>query len=280
MFIDKEGNPKVGNIVWSIFIVLGGFTVLLGSWYTIDQGERGVITTNGAISGTAEPGLHFKKPLIDSVNKISIQTDKHPTDMDSYSRDQQPAKIRVSVTYHVNPSAVEQVYSEFTTAENLVDRTLSPRINQAVKTIFGQFSASESIQDRARLNKEVFDAVASASTILVTIESIQIENIDFSDAYEQSVEARMLAEVGVQKKKQEWEQAKIDADIKVTVAEADAKATKLAGEAEAYAINKKGDALRNSPELVQLTAAQKWNGVLPTTMIPNAGVPMLNLDKR
>jgi regulator of protease activity HflC (stomatin/prohibitin superfamily) len=90
----------------------------------------------------------------------------------------------------------------------------------------------------------------------------------------------MLAEVGVQKKKQEWEQAKIDADIQITKAQADATAVKLAGDAEAYAINKKGDALKSRPELVQLTAAQKWNGVLPTTMIPNAGVPMLNLDKR
>lgn len=280
MFFDKEGNTKVGNMVWTVLIIVTGFTVLLGSWYTVDQGERGVITTNGAISGLAEPGLHFKKPLIDSVNKISIQTDKHPTTMGAYSRDQQPANITVSVTYHVNPSGVEKVYSEFKNTENMVDRTLSPRINQAVKTIFGQFSASEAIQERARFNKEVMDAVSGASVDVVTIESVQVENIDFSDAYERSVEARMLAEVGVQKKKQEWEQAKIDADIQVTKAEADAKATKLAGDAEAYAINKKGDALKSSPELVQLTAAQKWNGVLPTTMIPNAGVPMLNLDKR
>lgn len=279
MFIDKEGNPKIGNIVWSIILVLGGFTILLGSWYTIDQGERGVITTNGALSGTSEPGLHFKKPLIDSIYKISIQTVKHPTTMAAYSRDQQPANITVSVTYHVNPSTVDKVYSEFTSADNLVDRTLSPRINQAVKTIFGQFSASEAIQERARFNKEVMDSVTQASTNLVTIESVQIENIDFSDAYEKSVEARMLAEVGVQKKKQEWEQAKIDADIKIATAEGEAKATKLSGDAQAYAIQKKSDALRSSPELVQLTIAERWNGTLPTQMVPGQGVGMFNMSK-
>jgi len=261
-----------------LFLVIS--TILFGSWYTIDQTERGVITRNGAISTTAEPGLHFKMPLVDTVNKISVQTNKHHAEMESYSRDQQPAKITVSVTYHVNAGSVEKVYSEFQNVSNLIDRTLSPRINQATKTVFGQFSASESIQERAKLNKEVLDAITSESTDLVTIESIQIENIDFSDAYEKSVEARMLAEVGVQKAKQEWEQEKIKADITVTQAEAAAKSVKLAGDAEAYAIQKKGDALRSSPELVQLTAAQKWNGVLPTTMIPNAGVPMLNLDKK
>ncbi|MBF8270212.1 MAG: prohibitin family protein [Gammaproteobacteria bacterium] len=268
----------------SIFISGAAFFVaiiiMFGSWYTIDQTERGVITRNGAISGTAEPGLHFKIPIIDSVNKISMQTSKIHAVMESYSRDQQPASITVSVTYHVNSDSVEEVYSEFQNVDNLIDRTLSPRINQATKTVFGKFSASESIQERGKLNKEVLDAIISESTELVTIESVQIENIDFSDTYEKSVEARMLAEVGVQKAKQEWEQEKIKADITVTQAEASAKAVKLAGDAEAYAIQKKGEALRTSPELVPLTAAQRWNGVLPTTMIPDTGVPMINLDKK
>lgn len=267
-------------IIVSTFIFIVAITVLFGSWYTIDQTERGVITTNGAITGTAEPGLHFKTPLIDSVNKISIQTNKYHTTMESYSRDQQPASITVSVNYHINAGTVEKVYSEFQNVDNLIDRIIAPRVNQSTKTVFGKFSASESIQERGKLNKEVFDAIASSATELVTIESIQIENIDFSDAYEKSIEARMLAEVGVQKAKQEWEQEKIKADITVTQAEAAAKAVKLAGDAEAYAIQKKGDALRSSPGLIQLTAAQKWNGVLPTTMIPNAGVPMLNLEKK
>ena len=48
--------------------------IILGSWYTVDQTERGVILRNGAVIGTAQPGLGFKVPLIDGVEKISVKT--------------------------------------------------------------------------------------------------------------------------------------------------------------------------------------------------------------
>ena len=38
---------------------------------------------------------------------------------------------------------------------------------------------------------------------MVEIESVQVEDIAFSTAYEQSVEARMMAEVEVQRRSQE-----------------------------------------------------------------------------
>ena len=69
-----------------------GAAILLGSWYTIDQTERGVILRNGAVVGTAQPGLGFKIPMFDSVQKISVRTATWTWDkMNSYSFDQQPA---------------------------------------------------------------------------------------------------------------------------------------------------------------------------------------------
>ena len=56
---------------------IGGIIVLmllLGSWYTVDQTERGVLLRNGAVIGTAQPGLGFKLPLFDSVHKVSVKT--------------------------------------------------------------------------------------------------------------------------------------------------------------------------------------------------------------
>ncbi len=46
-------------------ILLGILSVVLGSWYTIDEGERGVVLRYGAVSGVAQPGLGFKIPVID-----------------------------------------------------------------------------------------------------------------------------------------------------------------------------------------------------------------------
>jgi regulator of protease activity HflC (stomatin/prohibitin superfamily) len=92
----------------------------------------------------------------------------------------------------------------------------------------------------------------------------------------------------VQRRQQQLEQEKIAANIAVTQAQgradsqiaeatANAEATRIQGEATADAIRARGAALRDNPALVQLTQAERWNGVLPTTMLPGGAVPMLNL---
>ena len=78
--------------------------ILLGSWYTVDQTERGVLLRNGAVIGTAQPGLGFKAPLIDSVEKISVKTSTYTWDkMNAYSFDQKPADLKISVTLRAAP---------------------------------------------------------------------------------------------------------------------------------------------------------------------------------
>jgi regulator of protease activity HflC (stomatin/prohibitin superfamily) len=120
----------------------------------------------------------------------------------------------------------------------------------------------------------------------VVIDNVQVENIDFSDAYEKSIEDRMKAEVAIQTRTQNLEtekvqaqilvtQAKAQADSQLAKAEAEAKATKLRGEAEAYAIRVKAEALATNQILVDLTKAERWNGQLPTTMLPNNAVPFI-----
>jgi regulator of protease activity HflC (stomatin/prohibitin superfamily) len=103
-------------------------TIVLGSWYTIDQGERGVVLRNGAFNAIAEPGLHFKIPLIDSVAYISVQSHKQPyegpdgTGLATYSKDQQPANIRLSVNFRADPASVGHLYERFGSLDNAVAR--------------------------------------------------------------------------------------------------------------------------------------------------------------
>jgi regulator of protease activity HflC (stomatin/prohibitin superfamily) len=284
-----------GNRTFAVIaLVLGGFvalTIILGSWFTVDQGEKGIILRWGAYAGTAEPGLGFKLPLVDEVVYISVRSNTRRYTAEAYSRDQQPAILTISVNYHIIPADVEQVYAQYQSEENLVTKLIDPRVAQEVKTIFGQFNAVTSIQERARLNQEALRVVQAAVKGPVVIESLQIENIDFSEAYENSVEQRMLAEVEVQRLRQNAEREKVQAQITVTratatadavkaQADADAYATRVKGEAEALAIKSRGDALRENPQLVNLTTAERWNGVLPQQMVPGGTVPFINVGRQ
>lgn len=268
---------------------LAGLIILWGSWYTVDQGERGVLLRNGAVIGTAEPGLGFKIPMIDSVSRISTQAKAREYEaVAAYSKDQQTATMRISVSYSLPPGQVEEIYSEYGGEEGIVARLLDRQVSKSLEEVFGRFNAVTAIQDRARLGLEVQIAIQKAVVGPITITGVQVENIDFSDAYETSIEQRMLAEVEVQKVQQNAQrekvqaeiaviQAKAQADARVATATAEATAKRLFGEAEADAIRARGAALADNPSLIQLVQAERWNGVLPTTMVPGGAVPFVNV---
>jgi regulator of protease activity HflC (stomatin/prohibitin superfamily) len=261
----------------SLLIGLVAVYVLFTSWYTVDQGERAVVLRLGKTVNVAEPGLHFKVPWIDSVRKITVQNqNKRYQALEAYSRDQQPANLTVSVTFvAIDPSAIYEQYGDLDIATL---RLIDPRVISGVKTIFGQYDAARAIQERAGLNIDVADAITSAIAGPIQIISIQIENIDFSDAYEQSVEQRMLAQVEIQRREQNLRTTEVEAQIARTRAEGEANAIRLRGEAEGAAIRARGDALRANADLVQLQAVEKWDGKLPTTMVPSTALPFINLQ--
>jgi regulator of protease activity HflC (stomatin/prohibitin superfamily) len=285
----KKIMRAVLGIGGSVIAGLVALTILGGSWYTVDQGERGVLLRNGAITGTADAGLGFKMPIIDRVVKITTQTQsKLYTDVATYSRDQQPAILVLSVTYQLPADRVEEIYAQYGGEAGLVNRLVDRQVNEAIRTVFGRFNAVEAVQQRERLAMEFRTAVQDAVQGPVVIVSTQIENIDFSDAYEASIEQRMLAEVEVQRIQQNAEREKVQAEIRVIQAEAEAEARvaqataeaeaiTLTGDAEASAIRARGAALRDNPSLVELVQAERWNGILPTTMVPGSAVPFLNV---
>ncbi len=118
----------------------------------------------------------------------------------------------------------------------------------------------------------------------------EVWNIDFSPAYENAISARMNAEVAVATRNQDLEKERVEAKIAVTKAQAEAdsalarataeaQATKLRGDAEAAAIRAKADALAQNQNLVELIRSERWDGKLPTQMIPNATIPFFNLKQ-
>jgi regulator of protease activity HflC (stomatin/prohibitin superfamily) len=275
----KMSEGRIFGIIGAGVVGIIALTVLGGSFYTIDAGERGVILRNGKVVGTAEPGLSFKLPIVDSVREITVQTQARVYEkVMVYSRDQQSAELYISVNYRLPADQVATIYTEYGGKDGVLTRMLDRQVPEEVKNVFGRFNAVTAIQERERLSKEVQEAIQKATTNPVLIvESVQIENIDFSKAYEDSIEQRMLAEVEVQKVQQNAQREKVQAEILVIQAKAEADAKKLQGDAEAHAINARGRALRDNPNLVELVQAEKWNGVLPTTMVPGSAVPFISV---
>ena len=268
--------------------IVGVFLLMLvsGSWYTVDAGEKAVVLTFGSISAVKGAGLHFKVPLAQTVHTVSTRVQWLSWDanepMETYSKDQQPAKLQVNVAYRVlaDDASLRAFYTTYREIESLTAALIAPRALEAIKTTFGRFNAVTAIQDRTKLNAEVENAVRRLVVGPVYVEGVQIKDITFSEEYEKSVEQRMLAQVEVERFRQNKEREQLQADIKVIQATAEAQSLTLRGQAEASAIRARGEALRDNPKLVELVAAEKWNGVLPTTMLPGSAVPFIEVPNQ
>lgn len=270
--------------------VIIGITVVFGSWYTVDDGYRGVLLRNGAYVSVAEPGLNFKTPWIEDVIHVSVRDGVRSYDnFEAYSRDQQNATMKVTVNYRIPADKVREVYTQYGGEEQLLSRLLDRQVFDKVKTAFGQFNAASAIQDRARLNAEASSMITQSISGPIIVSSVQLEDIAFSAQYEAAIEERMKQEIEVQRLEQQAKQAKVQAEIAVTEAnaradavraeaQANAEAVIMKGDAEAKAINARGRALRENPDLVGLIQAERWDGKLPTQMVPSGTVPFLNLS--
>lgn len=277
---------SVGSLIVGAILLL---MVAVGSFTQIDQGERGVHLRNGEVVGILQPGFEFTLPLLDSVKRLDVRDQNLRLEMSTYSYDQQPTNLMVSVSWALPEANVGQAYVGFGSLDAVKERVVIPRARDAIKNTFGKFTAAQAVQNREKLAQDTLESVRKAfENTVVNAVSVQFEVVEFSKAYEQSIENRMLAQVQIETTRQQKETAAIQAEIKVVQAEANARAQReqyqaqadgirLRGEAEADAIKAKAQALAQNTNLVNLNAVDKWDGKLPAQMVPGSAVPFVNL---
>ena len=284
-------------------VALLAFICLMSSFYIVSEGERGVLTRNGAFVSVKEPGLGFKVPIIDDLTPMEIRNMDLKFEVHVYSADTQQYAALVTVNYDLEPGSVESIFKR----EGIyyADRRLKPLVETQMKEVAGKFSAQRTIQERDVYGNEVRDAVRESAHLYgVNVTEVQIQNIDFTDQFESAIETAMLAKAKVEEERNVLEQRKITAETLVVDAraqaqanreqaqgEADAKriqaeaeATRIMeiGNAEASAIEQKARALANNPELTAYTyalASMNWNGALPTQFVPGSAIPFIDTAK-
>ena len=68
---DKIFNSKVKKIVIAVVVLFVAGIIVSGSFYTIREEEQAVVCTFGSPQAVTTPGLHFKIPFIQTVDKVS-----------------------------------------------------------------------------------------------------------------------------------------------------------------------------------------------------------------
>ena len=263
----------VFQFLWAIILSIGIF----GSVYTVEEGHVGIVKHWSEAVRQETPGLHFKLPIAQTVEEMEVRTRKNVEKLNAATDEQMPVTATVSVNWTVDTVEALSLYKRYGGLEQFESRILDPRLRSASKTAISKYTAEALIKDRQVAIADIAARLTEAmSRFPVSLDSVQIEDINLPKIYLDSIEAKQtaknLADAEQFKLNRQDLEAQRDVNIKKATAQGielvsiqKAAAIEREGLAEAASIEAKGKALRDNPLIVQLTHEQQWNGSLLTT---------------
>lgn len=186
----------------------------------------------------------------------------------------------VGISYRVDPSKAALVFQKYRKGvgeitdiylRNMVrDALVKNASNMAVESVYGAGKGKliEAVQR---------DVAAQVAAIGIVVEKVYwIGELRLPPTVTNSINAKIQMTQQAQQAQNEVAKAEAEAKIKVATATGNAEAMRIESEAQANAIRVKASAITANPEIVQMTAVEKWDGHLPTT---NAGgaVPFIQI---
>jgi regulator of protease activity HflC (stomatin/prohibitin superfamily) len=242
----------------AIVIALAAF---LQSYVLIDAGHVGVVTQFGAVTGAVyEPGFHLKLPFAQDVQIFDVRTQKEQVEATAASKDLQAVKSVIALNYHLDATQASTVYQEIGIFYK--ERVIDPAIQEAFKSATAQFTAEELITKRTEVKNLAQSTLSEQlKRSHVIVDDLNIVNFDFSEAFNEAIEAKQVASQQVLTARQELEKSRVAAEQRLVEAKARADSQIIEAEAAAKAQQLQQQSLTEL--YIQNKAVDKWNGQLP-----------------
>lgn len=248
-----------GGAIIIIAILL--LIVFCNSMVTVETGCVGVKTRFGKVQDTViQEGLNMKAPFIEKIVKIDCKTKKIEATSEGSTKDMQTANISIAVNYNVKKDTANKLYKEVgVDYENVI---INPAILEGIKSTMARYTAEELITKRAEVSNQIQqELVAKVEHRGFDVTEFNITNIDFSEAYDNAIEAKAVKQQEVETQKAELEKQKIQNEKEIAIAEKDARVMEL----QKQQITE--ETLRLKELEIKEKMINKWNGVLPTTTL-------------
>ena len=185
---------SVGQISLLALLALIVIITVFSSFYTIKSTERGVLSTFGKISpGVIEDGLHVKIPFIQTIKKVNVQQKKFDGKENSYTRDVQTSEVQYTINYDLVRENVNNLIKNV--GDDYHNRIVVPFIRSAMKEAFGNFAATEIVENRDAVRREIESALRKTldSNYFINVQ-FQLVDIDFDDDFENAIKEKQVAE--------------------------------------------------------------------------------------
>src|SRR5919206_354028 len=207
----------------NLFIALIGILIIIAS---VGTGIVGVVTNFGQVQpGTLEPGLHVVAPVIQHVTTVDTRVQPHQfQEIDAASAEYQTVKLTGTMDYHVDGQFASDLFQRVGT--DFASKVIDPAFNDFIKTVVPTYKVDEILGNRDEIRRKAKDALgANLAQYHIIVDDIYIANIAFSDAFQQAIEAKQVAQQQVQTEQQILAQKQIQAQQAVAAAKGHGDAT-------------------------------------------------------
>lgn len=272
---DKRTKKMLGIVRAAVVggaIALALIGTLIGGIRIMDQTEIGIVKTFGRIDHTISGGLNFVNPVSDTVEIMDLKVHVREAAFASYTKDAQP--LTATIEYQYEPLAAEamRIVSQYGSYE-IMETKLCAAVEERAKIVFARYGAMTLLENRSTLSAQVQEEVKELEELFpVNFTQVVVKDIDFSDAFEAAVEAKMQAEQNALRAENEKQEAITRAEQEREVARVEAEAMVLTAQGEADALAITREALENMPDTwIAQQYLEKWDGKLPTYMMGDNG---------
>ncbi len=215
---------------------------------------------------------------MEEIKQVDIREQVYATTTDAYTSDTQTVQeLSLKLNYSYDRTQLSNLIREVGIS-NVESKLLIQNVAKITKNEIGKIKAEELVQSRAdvqqKIENELTPLLAEKGII---VQSFAIENLSFDDAFEQSIQAKVIAAQDALKMENKTKEKEEEAKQIVIAAQAEADSQKLAADAQAYAIQVVQEQLKNSPDYIDYLKITNWNGVLPQVMSDGIN-PFLVLD--
>lgn len=242
--------PTVLAIVSVLLLV-----IVPPSIHIVETGEIAVVKHMGEARDVKSAGMHFDLWITTKYDYYDAKVQNVAINTAAYSSDAQTMEIGMTLQYQIATDKAIEIATQYGSLELLENRIEAIAIEKT-KSVLSSYKAMDIISDRASMSPRVEEAIknAIADEYFVSVSTVVLTNIDFSDAFEKAVEDKMIAEqkqlqaeyenkmqiaAAEAKAKAEIEIAKADAEAKLIAAEADRDAQIEIARAESLALQLK-----------------------------------------
>jgi len=276
-----KGDPKsrlgggIGSIIGVVLIVA---SLILGAFTTVPAGHRGVVIRFSAVTGKIlDEGLQTKIPFLDTVQRMSVQTQKYEADAAAASRDLQDVSTTIALNWHLDPGMAAEVYR--TLGLEFIDRIAAPAIQETIKQVTAKYNAEDLILKREEVKAAITEnlSIRLLERGIIT-EAVSITEFQFSTTFTAAIEAKVAAEQAVFEAKNKLERIKVEAQQREEqeIGEANARIAKAKGEAEYIRVVTDAQVAANeaigaslTPEILQYILLDRLGEDIKLMVIPS-----------